>query len=687
MSKLPGTFRTCLRNCRVLYPSTINGGNLLYTSLWQRSAFTSNPPQLLRQLVFSRHQSGIAPHIPALRPAKPPKFAKPAKPSKTATLYKVLKDALQRHDITTAWTQFDYLRKVYPTVFDFDNTLIFARLLHTLKLSSLTDRIAKALVVCGFMNERNIKIESMHRAHLISIYISEGQPNAALAIFEEARQAGKAISRSEYTQILQYLVANGMVAHATEIYKHLLNCNLLLTTKDQNFLLVELLKAGMLTEAEHLASEMKKLEIVVDSFSYTTFIETYFKEGQLNEAVALFENMPAHGVERTTFTYMAMINGYVRHDQVEKAIALFESMVGGPEPDAYLYTNMIDVYSNHGQLDAAVALFKSMSVNKVKPTTATYTAMIGAYAKHERLDDAVALFNSMHANGAGVEPKTRTYTTMIDAYAKSGRLNEAINLFEAMDNSKVLRDEYTYKVMTDAYRKRGMMEKAIALAELMEARGFSLDAIMYVTIFDAYTKLGKLVEAEKYLKQGLDQFGVEALFSWPGFSIMLMNYHNRSGHHEDVVDVWEKLIIRTKHQRTRQLQTGLSVLLDSAGRNTDFETVISTWSKAISIEDFQPNTNNYTSFVEALCHCDATDEAIKVLTDLMPVAKVRQDYKTITTLLAHLLRKEKFDDYKRACKALEPLHRDLFESWNWQNKNLPTVAALKRWGVTSIDIN
>lgn len=701
MSKLRA-IPTRLHLCRLSRPRT-NTIDALHLSIKQQTIVGSNSPQLLCQLAFARHISSIHYFIENKEPT--------TLRHKVSTNTQVSTNTPKTGDIATKWDLFMSLQTVRPAPFTADD---IGDLLVELAQSSLPDKIPKALFLRQVMDEHNFLYTMRHFKVFIDLYASSGEPRTALII---TKQLGKQIDRHLYFSLLKSFVENESIADAFEVYKQSSEANALLSKKDHHYLLSRLLRAGMFTEAKYTIAEMNNFGLSSNVYTYTMIIDAYAKQGQLDKAVAMFESMSTRGVMPNTHTYTVMIDAHAKHRNMNKALAIFKSMLlhrvmpsshtysvmikvyvelgkleeaismfklSSPrdiEQDSYLCVAMISAYTKCLKLENAIILFESLRSTTLSRSSELYTAMIDGYAKNGRLDDAIELFESMPANK--VERKVETYVIMIDVFAKAGQLEKAVTLFETME---VAKNPYTYIALLGAYGKHGRLKEAVALFELMETKGIEYDMISYTAIANMHVKQHKLIEAKRYLQTMHEKYSTELLFKSHPFICLLMDYYNRCCQHNLVVILFHKFK-ETCENNIGKLRPGVSILLDSAGRNTDLETVQSTWRELGTIKGLQLNTNNYSSYIEALCHCNATEAATNVLVKMMPQAKVRMDLKAIYTLLSCLLKAEKFEEFEKACLALQDLYPDFFQKWDWKLRSLPSTKTVKSWNITSFDIN
>ncbi|RUP19711.1 hypothetical protein BC936DRAFT_139299 [Jimgerdemannia flammicorona] len=296
------------------------------------------------------------------------------------------------------------------------------------------------------------------------------------------------------------------------------------------------------------------------------------------------------------------------------------------------YNRIVTLLAEENHPQEARAIFEELKLRKLQIHRSGYSSLLLSFCRNDMVNDAFHVY--AHSASANAKLSSINYGSLLTEFVNRDMILEAERVFSDWINSGLeLKDaHYNYNVMIKAYRKQGLLDRAVGVFKLMQRANAHVDSSTYCSMISTFLDHNCLSQAKELLNQLHRRVDSDGLALNTSYITVLMSYHNRAGEHQKVVEIF---IDTANISDPTFKEVAISVLLDSAGFNTDLDNVKATW-RSIFESGFNMDTNNYTSLIEAMLRHGGVEDSIQVLEKFMPAMQVLPDDKTFSTLFSWL---------------------------------------------------
>ncbi|ELR19653.1 pentatricopeptide repeat domain containing protein [Acanthamoeba castellanii str. Neff] len=384
-------------------------------------------------------------------------------------------------------------------------------------------------------------------------------------------------------------------------------------------------------------------------------------------AVELVELMPRHGHTPNLFVFSGLLQVLGKARQPDKALHYFAEIErSGLTPNTHCFSALIAALGTAGRVDDAERHFAQMAQLGVVPNTHCFSAVIAALGTAGRVDDAERHFGQMAQLGV----------RLISGFAEAGRVDKAEHWFAkittvgrlkpdlisysalkrgggAARRALELLHEMTHKgVRPDVVslqhsdQQPGQSQKrpppphgpgAGAVSNQMVQQAVRPDATTFGALIHGHALVGDLETARRRLQEMSTEFGLS-----PNAEIhtMLMDAEQRMA--TDPVAAYHQVLRTVDHMKqagVHPTHATFSVVIDAAGFAGLPHEAERQFDAMTPLHGLHPNTNNFTSLIEALARNGRLDKAEAVLDSLaarQPTSALQHDRltaKSFNTLL------------------------------------------------------
>jgi pentatricopeptide repeat protein len=396
-----------------------------------------------------------------------------------------------------------------------------------------------------------------------------------------------------------------------------------------NTMLDACLKADHPSEAVKIIEDMSQAGLQPDVVTYGIMIDSQSKSKNVEEAIALFKEMTEKGIRANERVLSSLVNASSlgNENQIADIIKIIQSVSyrENLRPDRQAFNALLNSLANRADPDQAQKLFDTVfsernSSRFHQPDIATYTSLITAYIKSGDMDAALDVYYAVkekhvparrrkNAPTNSVTLDTQFYTALITMFAQTADNVPSIDSEQQSDDRLSYAPAYIYTVEDDTDRRKfieGEDNSSVALATALslftDMRQMQIrpNAHTYTTLLNAAAKhrdelalehIHKLIKMDLYLDPDI------AIYNG------LMEAYNRTGQGHQVIQIWEtlKLSSPTSSMQDKNIdQASVSIVLDSCAHNGYGYKAEEIWDQ-LKRSKFPLNTNNYNSYIEALC--------------------------------------------------------------------------------------
>ncbi|KAG9451496.1 hypothetical protein H6P81_011461 [Aristolochia fimbriata] len=233
---------------------------------------------------------------------------------------------------------------------------------------------------------------------------------------------------------------------------------------------------------------MQLLGLEADSKSLVAVISSCCRLGALYLGRAVHCYVKKLSIHEDVSIANSLIQMYGKCEEIYLAKVIFDRM----NKDMVTWNTMIATYASTGHSSEALLLFDQMTLEGVKPNSATLASVLSACADLAALDYGIRIHNYIKENE--LECNLSVGTALIDMYAKCGQLGISRNIFDLMPEKDVI----SWNVMISGYGFNGYANYAVEVFSQMEKSGIIPNEVTFLAVLTACSH-GGLVEEGRYL--------------------------------------------------------------------------------------------------------------------------------------------------------------------------------------------
>ncbi|XP_010519672.1 PREDICTED: putative pentatricopeptide repeat-containing protein At1g68930 [Tarenaya hassleriana] len=355
-------------------------------------------------------------------------------------------------------------------------------------LNALTDMYAK----CGevdtarWLFDRMVKRTLVSWNLMISGYLSNGQPEKCIDLFNKMRDSGLEPDEFTLSDVLGAYIDIRDLGKARNIFR--------------------MFKAK-------------------DKVCWTTMIKGYNQNGMEEEALAMFREMLLEGVKPDSFTISSVVASCANMASLHQGQVLHaKSAATGVDTNLLVSSSLVNMYSKCGVTKDAWNVFLSLSVKNI----VSWNSMIGGYAQNGEDLKALSLFEEMLREN--LKPDNVTFVSLLSACNHAGLVEKGESYFNSMSGTYGLKPNLDhYACMIGIFGHSGNVKKAI---DLINDMPYSPNSLIWSTLLSVCAKKGDIEHGETAAK---NLFELEPSNAGP--YIVLSNMYAKAGRWEDVASV------------------------------------------------------------------------------------------------------------------------------------------------------
>lgn len=292
-----------------------------------------------------------------------------------------------------------------------------------------------ALAVVTLMDERGIKIDTLHYTTLISVCSSVGNVDRALRLFQDLKLAKQRPDSQAYGALF--------AAFANAIERDIR------VNSDKREQLV------LLERAFHMVDDASNSHLLLEVPVWNSLITLAGRSNQLDRAFQVIDMMQVKGLKPDSTTYGALMTACIRAKESEMALRLYKKALSeGHTGSRELYTLAINacMKAEGGvDVDGALEIYSFMQRNHVEPDDVLYGNLIAAAGKAGRMNLALDILNDMLASN--LRPGKATCSALLHACLCQGNLAVAKRVYTTLKNRGVFPSSAQYNALMAAYAR------------------------------------------------------------------------------------------------------------------------------------------------------------------------------------------------------------------------------------------
>ncbi|XP_024534155.1 pentatricopeptide repeat-containing protein At3g26782, mitochondrial-like [Selaginella moellendorffii] len=379
----------------------------------------------------------------------------------------------------------------------------------------------------------------------------------------------------------------------------------------------------------------------------------------LERAVKIHSLARSSGCDSDVFVANTLVDLYAKCGSLDRAQRVFHSIA---RPTVVSWTSLILGYVDVGDGATALELFERMKIQNTCQAdahclVAALKACSLAAEKEERATDSTKLLGLEKTRSIHSDALARGYasnifisSSLIDAYAKCGSMIEARAVFDSMPRHDVI----CWTSLLTGYAENDEPELCLQLFSCMRSHGCSPDARTFVAALTACSSLADL-ETGKRIQQELSSHGFQndcfvanSLIDFYGKCGCLAQaekvFHAMGSSRRSLVS-WSSLIAGYSRQGDAQRVFDLFQAMKDAGVGVNGITFLSVltacshtglvehgrryFEEMVTRHAIAPEIEHYHCMVDLLGRANHLDEALEMVTTVMPFKPTVVTWKTV----------------------------------------------------------
>ncbi|KAK9729398.1 hypothetical protein K7432_000279 [Basidiobolus ranarum] len=421
--------------------------------------------------------------------------------------------------------------------------------------------------------------------------------------------------------------------------------------------------------------DIKKYTTNLDVSLYTTMMNVCLIKRDLELGMKLYKDMVQHRQAFDPFVNATFLDMLLKQGEAEKSVDVYENMIQHKMPvNSQMMNTMLSVFSENKLHSKAIDVFSTMIVQKLTPSQEKCDHFLQEVCKSGNIQQAVNVYGMMHS--VNIIPSENTCQLLLSKYlADSSEAQWNLRICQQMVEQGIRLNEQDVETMIERYLKTSRPSYAIDLYDSIAAQGIQLSRETQQAVSDArkvheIEKNRRTTEHYRFLiinsskkrdfKQGVRLF--EEMLSTnikPDQFVytMAMNCYSHCGNGEKVIELWNIVKDLPLPQKARNISA--SILLDSCGLNSTFDTLRATW-EGLKTSKFPLDENNFTSYIEALCKHGKYPEARRVFQIEMEESGLQQSFKTCETIITQFKMSKHRHEFHKLFSYIQAKHPKYF---------------------------
>lgn len=453
---------------------------------------------------------------------------------------------------------------------------------HIIKTGTHEDLFVTTFLVnvyakCGVMEHARKVFDNLPRRNvvawttLVTGYVQNSQPVAALRVFIEMLQAGAYPTNYTLGIVLNACSSLQSIELGKQVHGYIIKYHIDFDTSIGNSLSSFYSKFGSLDFAIRAFQKIEEKNVI----SWTSVVSACGDNGQAAQSLSFFTEMLEEGVEPNEYTLTSALSACC----VMLALALGAqihslSIKLGYGSSIPVKNSVMYLYLKCGWLIEAQKLFEGMeTLNLI-----TWNAMIAGHAKmmdlaaddlaaHKSGSTALEMFQKLYRSGmkpdlftfssvlsvcsslvaleqgeqihaqiikSGVLADVVVGTSLVSMYNKCGSIDKASKAFLEMPSRTLI----SWTSMITGFARHGLSQQALQLFEDMRLAGVRPNQVTFVGVLSACSHAGLVDEALYYFEVMLKQYNIKPVMD---HFACLIDMYLRLGRVEEAFDVVKKM--------------------------------------------------------------------------------------------------------------------------------------------------
>ncbi|XP_057446639.1 putative pentatricopeptide repeat-containing protein At5g06400, mitochondrial [Lotus japonicus] len=308
-------------------------------------------------------------------------------------------------------------------------------------------RISEALLAFENMNRCVCEPDALSYRAMICALCSSGKGDIAMEIYKDMIQKDMVLDARLYTMLMNCVAKSGDVSAVSVLGNDMTRLSVMPENEIHGSMLKSLCISGKIKEALELIRDLKNKDIALEPEFFETLVRGLCKAGRISDAFQIVEIMKRrdtvdgkiHGI---------IINGHLGRNDIQKALDVFQSMKeSGYVPTVSTYTELIQKLFRLSRYEEACMLYDEMLGKGIKPDIVAVTAMVAGHVSRNHISEARKIFKSMECQG--IKATWKSYSVFIKELCKASRTEDILKVLDEMQGSKIaIRDEVFHWVIT-----------------------------------------------------------------------------------------------------------------------------------------------------------------------------------------------------------------------------------------------
>ncbi|XP_043725387.1 pentatricopeptide repeat-containing protein At4g02820, mitochondrial isoform X2 [Telopea speciosissima] len=342
-------------------------------------------------------------------------------------------------------------------------------LLHTYvqnKLSVKAEALMEKMSECGFLKN------CLPYNHMLSLYISNGELEKALAMIQELKKKTSP-DVVTYNLWLKICALQNDVKGAEQVYLELKMSKVLGDWVTYSVLSSLYIKNDLLEKATHTLKEMEKRVSRKERVAYPSLVSLHASKGDKDQVYQVWKKLKSTFHKMNDAEYTCMIASLLKLGEFEEAENIYtewESVSG--TRDSRIPNLLLAAYINNDQMEKAESFYNRMVEKGIAPSYNTYELLTWGYLGKKKMDKVLDYFEKAVKSVKKWDPDHKMVSEIYSHLEKEANVDDAEQFLVILQNAGHVSTQI-YNSLLRTYVNAGKMP--LIVAERMNKDNVQLD--------------------------------------------------------------------------------------------------------------------------------------------------------------------------------------------------------------------
>lgn len=243
-------------------------------------------------------------------------------------------------------------------------------------------------------------------------------------------------------------------------------------------------------------------------FVFDLLVKACVGSKNIDPSVQIMRLLLSRGISLNVSTLNSLIYCVCQCRGIEEGYEIYREgfQLDGVIPNVHTFNTLMLFCHQNGLIERVKKIWEEMVELNCVPNAYSYSVLMAGCCEERRMEDAEMLWKEMRSKD--LEPDEVSYETMIGGFCKNGNVGRAEEFYTEMAMKGMEGTPATYEHIVKGYCDIGEIDSAVLVYNDMCCKGFRPEAVTLDLVIRLLCDKGRVDEAVKFLREGMDTFGL-----------------------------------------------------------------------------------------------------------------------------------------------------------------------------------